>query len=247
MKAKEERLQKIIAQSGYTSRRKAERLIVEGKVKVNGKVVKELGAKASPTDEISVEGIVLEREPKVYYLLYKPRRYITAVSDDRGRKTVIDLMPTVEERIYPIGRLDYHSSGILLLTNDGDFAHRLMHPRYGIPKTYIVKIKGVMPVDMQGQLTEGVRDEGELLKVSRYKVLEVNRNKQTMLLEIVLHEGKNRHIRRMFQRLGFPVLKLKREKYAFLTLEGLQPGEYRPLTRKEVHDLRQLANRKGRK
>lgn len=247
MKAKEERLQKIIAQSGYTSRRKAERLIVEGKVKVNGKVVKELGAKASPTDEISVEGIVLEREPKVYYLLYKPRRYITAVSDDRGRKTVIDLMPTVEERIYPIGRLDYHSSGILLLTNDGDFAHRLMHPRYGIPKTYIVKIKGVMPVDMQGQLTEGVRDEGELLKVSRYKVLEVNRNKQTMLLEIVLHEGKNRHIRRMFQRLGFPVLKLKREKYAFLTLEGLQPGEYRPLTRKEVHDLRQLANRKGHK
>lgn len=247
MKAKEERLQKIIAQSGYTSRRKAERLIVEGKVKVNGKVVKELGAKASPTDEISVEGIVLEREPKVYYLLYKPRRYITAVSDDRGRKTVIDLMPTVEERIYPIGRLDYHSSGILLLTNDGDFAHRLMHPRYGIPKTYIVKIKGVIPVDMQGQLTEGVRDEGELLKVSRYKVLEVNRNKQTMLLEIVLHEGKNRHIRRMFQRLGFPVLKLKREKYAFLTLEGLQPGEYRPLTRKEVHDLRQLANRKGRK
>lgn len=247
MKAKEERLQKIIAQSGYTSRRKAERLIVEGKVKVNGKVVKELGAKALPTDEISVEGIVLEREPKVYYLLYKPRRYITAVSDDRGRKTVIDLMPTVEERIYPIGRLDYHSSGILLLTNDGDFAHRLMHPRFGIPKTYIVKIKGVMPVDMQGQLTEGVRDEGELLKVSRYKVLEVNRNKQTMLLEIVLHEGKNRHIRRIFQRLGFPVLKLKREKYAFLTLEGLQPGEYRPLTRKEVHDLRQLANRKGRK
>ncbi|HLS23446.1 MAG TPA: pseudouridine synthase [Pseudogracilibacillus sp.] len=247
MKGKQERLQKIIAQSGYTSRRKAERLIIEGKVKVNGKVVTKLGTKASPTDEITVNGIPIEREPKVCYLLYKPRQYITAVSDDRGRKTVIDLMPEVEERIYPIGRLDYHSSGILLLTNDGDFAHQLMHPRYEVPKTYIVKVNGIMSHDTQNKLLEGVQDEGELLKVSRYKVKEVDRKKRTMILEVVLHEGRNRHLRRLFAALGHPVDKLKREKFAFLTLNRLQPGEYRPLTRKEVHDLRQLVSRKRRK
>src|SRR5699024_10754508 len=131
---KKERLQKVIAQSGLTSRRKAEKLIVEGKVKVNNKLVTKLGTKVSPTDEVLVNDIPLEKERKVYYMLYKPREYITAVSDDRGRETVIDLMPEVTERIYPIGRLDYQSSGILLLTNDGDFAHQLMHPKFEVNK-----------------------------------------------------------------------------------------------------------------
>src|SRR5699024_3500137 len=137
-----ERLQKIIAQSGLTSRRKAERLITEGRVKVNNKVVTTLGTKVSPKDEVMVDDIPLEKEPPVYYVLYKPRGYISSVKDDKGRKTVLDLMDGVKQRIYPIGRLDYNSSGVLLLTNDGDFAHLLMHPKHEIEKVYIAKIKG---------------------------------------------------------------------------------------------------------
>lgn len=239
-----ERLQKVIAQSGLTSRRKAEQLILEGKVKVNNKLVTELGVKVSPDDEITVNGIPIEKEKKVYFLLYKPRGYITAVTDDRGRNTVIELLPYIEERIYPVGRLDYQSSGILLLTNDGEFAHRLMHPKFEVSKQYVVKIEGIMPKEKQKKMLEGVSHEGDLLKVSRYKVKKVDRKKKNMIIELILHEGKNRHIRRLFEALGYPVLKLKREKYGFLTLENLQPGEYRPLTRKEVHDLLQLVNKK---
>lgn len=242
-----ERLQKVIAQSGLTSRRKAEQLIREGKVKVNNKLVTELGVKVSLDDEITVNGIPIEKEKKVYYLLYKPRGYITAVADDRGRKTVIDLLPEVEERVFPVGRLDYHSSGILILTNDGDFAYRLMHPKFEVSKQYVVKVDGIMPREKQKLLLEGVRHEGDLLKVSRFKVKKVDRKRKNMIIELILHEGKNRHIRRLFETLGYPVLKLKREKYGFLTLNSLQPGEYRPLTRKEVHDLLQLVNHKKSK
>lgn len=240
---KKERLQKVIAQSGLTSRRKAEKLIVEGKVKVNNKLVTKLGTKVSPTDEVLVNDIPLEKERKVYYMLYKPCEYITAVSDDRGRETVIDLMPEVTERIYPIGRLDYQSSGILLLTNDGDFAHQLMHPKFEVNKRYIVKIEGIMPKEKQEKLLEGVSDKGELLKVSHYNVKQTNHKKRNMIFEITLHEGRNRHIRRLFEALGYPVDKLKREKYSFLSLGNLQPGEYRPLTRKEVHDLLNIVNK----
>lgn len=242
---KKERLQKVIAQSGLTSRRKAEQLIVDGKVKVNNKLVTKLGTRVSPTDEVSVNNIPLEKERKVYYLLYKPREYITAVSDDRGRKTVIDLMPDVKERIYPVGRLDYQSSGILLLTNDGSFAHQLMHPKFEIAKRYIVKIEGVMSREKQAKLLEGVRDGTDMLKVSRYKVKQVERrNKGHMIIEVTLHEGKNRHIRRLFEALGHRVDKLKREKYSFLSIGNLQPGEYRPLTRREIHDLLHTVNKK---
>lgn len=240
---KKERLQKVIAQSGLTSRRKAEQLIVDGKVKVNNRLVTELGTRVLPTDEVTVNGIPLEQEQKVYFLLYKPREYITAVSDDRGRRTVIDLMEEVEERIYPVGRLDYHSSGILLLTNDGKFAHQLMHPKFGVSKQYVVKVEGIMPKEKQMRLLEGVRDGNDILKVSRYKVKQVDRKKRNMIIEVTLHEGKNRHIRRLFKALGHPVDKLKREKYGFLSLENLQPGEYRALTRKEIHDLQTLVNR----
>src|SRR5699024_8461494 len=139
---KEERLQKVIAQSGLTSRRKAEQLIVDGRVQVNQQTVTELGTKVSADDEVAVDQVPLDKEQAVYYVLYKPREYISAVTDDKGRETVIDLMPDVPERIYPIGRLDYQSSGIILLTNDGDFAHALMHPKFELEKVYVVKIKG---------------------------------------------------------------------------------------------------------
>lgn len=244
MVKKNERLQKVIAQSGLTSRRKAEQLIVDGKVKVNGRLVTELGTRVLSTDEVTVNGIPLEKEQNVYFLLYKPREYITSVSDDKGRRTVIDLMEAIEERIYPIGRLDYHSSGILLLTNDGQFAHQLMHPKFEVSKQYVVKIKGIMPKEKQMRLLEGVHDGKDLLKISRYNVKQVDRRKQNMIIEVTLHEGKNRHIRRLFEALGHPVDKLKREKYGFLSLGNLQPGEYRALTRKEIHDLRALVNKK---
>src|SRR5690625_2466117 len=197
MSMKKERLQKVIAQSGLTSRRKAEQLILDGKVKVNGQLVTELGTKVSREDEVLVNDIPLEREKNVYYLLYKPRGYITAVTDNRGRDTVIDLLEAVEERVFPVGRLDYHSSGILLLTNDGDLAHRLMHPRFEVSKQYIVKINGLIPKDKLVLLTKGVKEGSDILKVSRYQVKQVNRRKKNMILELTLHEGKNRHIRRL--------------------------------------------------
>lgn len=243
----QERLQKVIAQSGLTSRRKAEQLITEGRVKVNQKVVTTLGTKVSPKDEVAVDGVPIDKEQHVYYVLYKPREYISSVSDDKGRETVIDLMEEVPERIFPIGRLDYHTSGILLLTNDGDFANVLMHPKYELEKVYIVKIKGTPKKEKLNQLLKGVTDEGELLKAVDVKLKSVDRKAQTSIVEVTLHEGKNRHIRRMMDQLGHPVLKIKREQYGELTLRGLRPGQFRPLNRQEIHQLKSLSNKSVRK
>ncbi|GGA61013.1 pseudouridine synthase [Ornithinibacillus halotolerans] len=237
-----ERLQKVISQSGVTSRRKAEKLIQEGKVKVNGKTVTELGTKVSSDDTIEVEGIELVKEPKVYYMLYKPRGVISSVSDDKDRKVVMDFFPELEERIYPIGRLDYDTSGILLLTNDGDFANLVMHPKYGVEKVYVAKIKGIPSKMDLARLRKGVKDKGDLLKAINYRILSTDKKKDTMILEITLCEGKNRHVRRMMEQLGFPVIKLKRERYGMLNLDGLRVGEHRKLTPKEVKQLRNLAS-----
>ncbi|WP_090233175.1 pseudouridine synthase [Lentibacillus halodurans] len=237
-----ERLQKVIAQSGVTSRRKAEKLIADGKVKVNKKTVTELGTKVTHQDNIEVDGVLLEKEEPVYYMLYKPRGVISSITDDKGRKVVTDYLGEVPERIYPIGRLDYDTSGILLLTNDGDFANMLMHPRYGVDKVYVAKTDGIPDKQELNKLRKGVRSDNDLLKVVRYKVLEVDRQKNTMILELTLHEGKNRHIRRMMDALGYPVSKLKREKYGFLNLQRMQPGDFRPLTPHEVKKMRLLAN-----
>lgn len=239
---REARLQKRIAQSGLTSRRKAEQLILDGKVKVNNKIVTTLGVKVLPTDEISVNDIPLDNEELVYYALYKPRGYITSVSDDRGRKTVIDLMEEIPERIFPIGRLDYQTSGLLLLTNDGDFAHRLMHPKNEVQKVYIAKIEGIPSKEELMKLRKGIKDKDDILRITQYKVKKIDRRKKTMLIELILHEGKNRHIRRMFERLGYPVTKLSREKYGFLSLGKLQPGKYRRLTKQEVTELMNLTS-----
>ncbi|MDY0405670.1 pseudouridine synthase [Virgibacillus sp. 179-BFC.A HS] len=237
MSKHEERLQKRIAQAGVASRRKAEQLILDGKVKVNHQVVTKLGTKVTQQDVIEVSGVQLENETKVYYLLYKPRGVISSVKDDKGRKTITDLLPEVEERIFPIGRLDYDTSGIILLTNDGDFANMLMHPSYGVEKVYVAKIKGIPDPTELKRIKKGIKDGQDLLKAVRYKILSTDRKKNTSILEITLVEGKNRHVRRMMEQLGYPVLKLKREKYAFLTVDGLKPGEFRKLTPKEVHQL----------
>ncbi|WP_077330188.1 pseudouridine synthase [Virgibacillus siamensis] len=236
-----ERLQKVIAQSGVTSRRKAEKLIMEGKVKVNNKVVTELGTKVSGNDEVEVNGVKLEKEAPVYYMFYKPRGVISSLRDDKGRKVVMDFLKEVPERIYPVGRLDYDTSGILLLTNDGEFANLLMHPSHGVEKVYVCKVKGIPDKQDLAKLKKGVKSDGELLRAVGYKIMRVERKKNTMLLEITLNEGKNRHIRRMMEEIGFPVSKLKREKYGLLTLEGMQPGDFRPLNPKEVKKMRQVS------
>ncbi|KPL59731.1 pseudouridine synthase [Rossellomorea vietnamensis] len=236
-----ERLQKVIAHSGVASRRKAEQLIIEGKVKVNGKVVKELGTKVSQSDRVEVTGIQIERENKVYYMLYKPRGVISAVTDNKDRQVVTDFFPEIEERIYPVGRLDYETSGILLLTNDGDFANALMHPSNEIEKTYVARLKGIPPKFKIRELEKGVKLEDGMTAPAKVKVLSIDKKQGKSIVEIIIHEGRNRQVRRMFEALGYPVQKLKRERYAFLSLHGLNAGEGRELTPHEVKQLRTLA------
>ncbi|WP_042458006.1 23S rRNA pseudouridine(2605) synthase RluB [Neobacillus dielmonensis] len=236
-----ERLQKVIARAGIASRRKAEELIKDGKVKVNGKVVTELGVKVSGSDRVEVNEIPLEKEVPVYFLLYKPRGVITSVSDEKGRKVVTDFFSEIKERIYPIGRLDYDTSGLILLTNDGDFAHLLMHPSHEIEKVYVAKVKGVPLKESLRKLEKGIQLEDGKTAPARVKMLSFDKKKQTAIVEISIHEGRNRQVRRMFEAIGHEVIKLKRERYGFLTLSGLKPGEARELTPHEVKQLRTLA------
>lgn len=236
-----ERLQKVIAQSGLTSRRKAEGLIEAGRVKVNGEVVTKLGTRVSDHDEVRVDNKLIKKEDYVYFLLNKPRGVISSVKDDRNRTDITDLMKHVNERIFPVGRLDYDSSGALVVTNDGKFANLLMHPRYEMEKVYHVSIKGIPSEQVLLNLKTGVQDGNDLLKAIHYEVLSKDKKINTMSLQIHLHEGKNRHIRRMMEQLGHPVQTLKRNRFSFLTLEGLKPGEYRRLDEAEVTRLRQIA------
>ncbi|KAB8138375.1 rRNA pseudouridine synthase [Gracilibacillus oryzae] len=232
-----ERLQKVIAKSGITSRRKAETLIETGQVKVNGKVVTELGVKVTDQDHIEVNNVPIEKEQSVYYLLYKPRGVISSVSDDKGRKTVTDFFIELEERVFPVGRLDYDTSGLIIMTNDGDFANLLLHPKYQLDKEYIVKTKGIPTKENLQKFKKGIHSDGDILKAKQVKIMSIDKKKQTAILKIILHQGKNRQIRRMFESIGHPVLKLRRERFGILTLEDLQPGEHRKLTPHEVDQL----------
>jgi 23S rRNA pseudouridine2605 synthase len=236
-----ERLQKVIAHAGIASRRKAEELILEGKVTVNGKVVKELGIKVSGSDRIEVNGIPLEREEPVYFLFYKPRGVISSVKDEKGRKVVTDYFEHIKQRIYPVGRLDFDTSGALLLTNDGEFANLLMHPSSEVEKVYVAKVKGVPPKEKLRSLERGVHLEDGKTAPAMVKLLSLDKKKQTSIIELAIHEGKNRQVRRMFEAIGHPVLKLKRERYGTLTLHGLNSGDFKELTPHEVKQLRTLA------
>jgi len=231
-----ERLQKVIAASGYTSRRKAEELIINGKVTVNGKKVYELGTKVDEKDEIKVDGNIISREEKEYYLLYKPRGVVTTTSDDKNRKTVVDLINT-KKRIYPVGRLDYDTTGILLLTNDGEFANIITHPSKKIDKVYVAKVKGIVTYEDVKKIANGVYIDGIKTSKGKAKVLKYDKDKKTTVIELVIHEGKNHQVKKMFESLSYEVLKLKREKISFLDLKGLNPGEYRRLTPKEVKKI----------
>lgn len=237
-----ERLQKVIAYAGVASRRKAEQLIVEGKVKVNGEVIRELGTKVSASDIVEVEGVKLEKEDKVYYLLYKPRGYISAVTDDKGRQTVVDIFGKhVPERIFPVGRLDYDTSGLLILTNDGEFSNQMTHPKYKIDKTYIARVKGVPDKKGLMALQNGIKLEDGKTAPAKVMMTSFDEGGKKAICEITIHEGRNRQVRRMFEAIGTPVVKLKRERFAFLDLGNLTPGEYRELTKHEVKLLRVLA------
>lgn len=236
-----ERLQKLIAESGYTSRRKAEELIKQGKVFVNGKKVTELGTKASFADEIMVEGNLLEYEEKEYYLFYKPRSVVCTTKDDKGRKTVLDYFDEVTKRIYPIGRLDYDTTGLLLLTNDGDFANLMMHPSSKIDKFYVAKVKGIVTSDEVKTLKKGVILDGKKIYPSRVKLKKLDKKNLTSIVEITVHDGINHEVKRLLESIGHEVIKLKRESFGFLTLGNLKSGEKRILSKKEVKQLYNMA------
>ncbi|MBQ8219387.1 MAG: rRNA pseudouridine synthase [Bacilli bacterium] len=235
-----ERLQKVIANLGYTSRRKAEELIQAGKVKVNGNIVKELGTKVKTSDTIEVENTILDNNKNYeYYLLNKPREVISSVSDEHGRKTVVDLIDT-KERIYPIGRLDYDTTGIILLTNDGILANKLMHPSSNIEKKYIAKVEGLVSGYDIKRLREGVIIDGKKTHRAKVNLKSYDKKTDKSLVELTIHEGRNHQVKKMFESINHNVIKLKREKYANLDLTGLKPGEYRKLSNKEIAILYSL-------
>lgn len=234
-----ERLQKYISESGYASRRKAEELILNKKVLVDGKLVTTLGTKVTGKEEIIVEGNILKKEDKEYYLLYKPRGVVTTAKDDKNRKTVIDLINT-DKRIYPVGRLDYDTTGVLLLTNDGEFANIMMHPSNKVDKVYVAKIKGIIKGESIHKLENGVLIDGIKTKKARVKLKKYNKDKDISIVQITIHEGKNHQVKRMFEEVGYPVIKLKREKEGIFDLKGLKSGEYRKLSPKEVSKVYNL-------
>ncbi len=228
-----ERLQKVIAQAGIASRRKAEELIKDGKVKVNGEVITELGTKVSESDKVEVNNKPIEKETKEYYLLNKPRGVITTTNDEHGRKTVTDLIET-SARIYPVGRLDYDTTGAILLTNDGEFANILMHPSNKIDKVYLAKLEGIIKGEQINALKNGIMLDDILVKASRVKLKKVNQENSTSMVEITIHEGKNHQVKRMFESVGFHVEKLTRERIGIFDIKNLKSGQYRKLTPKEV-------------
>ena len=231
------RLNKLIADAGVTSRRGADQLIADGRVKINGRVVAELGTRVMPNDRVMVDGkLIGDPERHVYILMNKPKDTITTTSDERGRRTVLDLL-NLEERIYPVGRLDRNTTGVLLLTNDGALANRLMHPRHGIPRLYNVVLDKPIELRDAKKIAQGVElENGD--QTQRCEVTVDDRDRAHV--RIVLTEGKNREVRRLFEHFGYEVARLDRKEYAGLTTRGLARGEWRKLDRKEVGMLRRM-------
>ena len=238
-----ERLQKAISESGYTSRRKAEELIKNGSVKVNGKLITEMGYQVSGNDTITVNGTIINREEKEYILLYKPRGVVTTTSDEKKRKTVLDLIDT-KKRIYPVGRLDYDTTGVLLLTNDGELTNILIHPSNDVEKVYVAKIEGILSKNDITKLSKGVIVDGKKTAKAVVKVEKVDKKNNVSYVKLIIHEGRNHQVKKMFESLGYSVIKLKRENFAFLNLNGLKSGEYRYLSTHEVKMLYSLAKKK---
>lgn len=241
-----ERLQKIIAAAGITSRRAAEELILAGRVAVNGTVVTELGSKADPQkDQITLDGQTIKPSEKHYYvLLHKPAGYVTSLKDPQGRQLVTELVKDIGERLFPVGRLDYNSEGLLLLTNDGEWANRLMHPRHQVDKEYHVRVRGKIDPQQIKKLAEGVELEDGPTGTTTVRLLKSDQSNDW--LSVTIREGRNRQVRRMCAAVGLFVVRLRRIRYGNLTLGGLQPGEYRLLTKQEAQALDAPAPEKKR-
>ncbi|KRN93441.1 pseudouridine synthase [Pediococcus stilesii] len=240
----EERLQKVMAEAGVASRRKSEKLISEGHVRVNGEVIKQLGTKVSNHDEIEVDGVPVQREKVVYFLLNKPRGVITSARDDKNRKTVMDFFPDVTERIYPVGRLDYDTSGAVLMTNDGALANGLTHPKFKFEKNYTAKVKGIVNGADLKKLENGIVIDHKKTAKAKAKLISTDDEKKTSLVQLTIHEGRNHQVKNMFMAIGHPVAKLRRDSYSFLTIDGVQSGKWRALKVNEVNRLkRQIENK----
>lgn len=240
-----DRLQKVIANAGYTSRRKAEELILEGRVKVNNETVDILGYKVSSKDKIYIDDILLEKDVKVYYLLNKPRGVICSTDDDKNRKIITSLIDT-DMKIFPVGRLDYDTTGLIILTNDGELANIITNSKNNIPKVYVAKVKGFITPERLYNLKNGVVIDGVKTKKAKVKIKKYDKKSNTSMVEVTITEGRNHQVKRMFEAIGLEVLKLKREKIAFLTLDGLASKDYRCLTIKEVKQLYSLNKSKKR-
>jgi 23S rRNA pseudouridine2605 synthase len=240
-----ERLQKILAHAGVASRRKAEELIAQGHVAVNGKVVREMGSKADlDQDLVQVDGrTIREPQEKVYYVLYKPAGCVTTLSDPEGRPTIKTYLEHVPERVYPVGRLDYDAEGALIVTNDGDLAHLLMHPRFGVRRTYLAKVHGVPRSEQIERVLKGVR-----LEDGRARALEAevhSRTPRNTWVRLVVAEGRQHLVKRMMEAVGAPVQKLHRADYGGIDVAGMRPGELRELRRAEVERLKAQAGKKA--
>lgn len=238
----EERLQKYMARCGVASRRKCEEIILAGKVKVNGMIINELGTKVTLDDIVEYEGKrILPEENKVYIMLNKPEGVITSAKDEKGRKTILDIVK-VEERVYPIGRLDYDSSGLLLLTNDGDVYNNIIHPRVEIDKKYIAECKGIFSKQDIEKFEKGLDIGGYVTAPAKIRIIseDLVKNSYISTVEITIHEGKNRQIRRMCSSLNHEVISLKRVSIGDLKLGYLQQGKYRELTKEEIQYIKEL-------
>ena len=232
----EQRLQKIIAEMGMASRRKAEEIIIEGRVTVNGKVAG-IGMKADPLrDHIKVDGkLLIKPEKKVYYAFNKPRGVMTSMSDPQGRPTVQEFFGGIKQRVFPVGRLDYDSEGLLLLTNDGDFAQAILHPSKKVPKTYLVKIKGVLEDEELERLRKGIKIDGKMTAPAKVKKLK--KTESNSWIEMIISEGRKRQIRKMLERVGHQVIRLMRIRINGIEMGPLEPGTYRKLTMEEMHTI----------
>lgn len=238
MEQEKERLQKVMAACGVASRRECEKYITAGRVAVNGRTVTELGTRVGPRDTIAVDGVPLRRKTvKRTLLLYKPRGVVTTMKDPQGRPTVADLVAKLPERLYPVGRLDYQTEGLLLMTNDGELAQHLTHPSHHVNKTYLVEVRGRVPEEKLDLLRLGVPLEDGLTAPAMVYVQEVDEARHVTRFTITIHEGRNRQVRRMCDFIGFPVKHLKRIQVGSLTLEDMKKGQYRDLTPEELADL----------
>jgi 23S rRNA pseudouridine2605 synthase len=235
-----ERLQKLLARAGVSSRRAAEQLVLDGRVRVNGQVVRELGAKADTSrDRIEVDGRVIARESHAYYLLNKPKNLVTTLSDPEGRPSLKEVLQRVPERVYPVGRLDFHTSGVLLLTNDGDLAQALLHPSREVPKTYVAKLNAIAGDRDVEMLKRGVTlDDG--YQTAPARVTRLRDEDEHSWLEITITEGKNRQVHRMIEAVGLRVMRLSRTRFAGLDSAGLRPGQLRPLDTDEIAALKRV-------